>query len=240
MDGYREDLAAIHAAGFTALASAAAGELLPRLEPRSRVLELGCGDGTTARLLCDAGHEVHGIDSSPAFIELARRRAPAATFRIGSFADAAFPRDCHATLAVGEVLGYLDAAGRCRADLDRVLARIARAVRPGGLLLFDLAGPGRARPAHARTWTEGDGWAVLVETRLAGNELTREIVTYRDLGGGAFRRADETHRRRLHRPADVLAALRAAGFAARTLRPGYAGEPMPPGITAYLGRKRDG
>ena len=66
MDGYGEDLAAIHAAGFTALASAAARELLPRLEPGTCVLALGCGDGTTAGLLTDAGHRVHCIDSSPA------------------------------------------------------------------------------------------------------------------------------------------------------------------------------
>jgi SAM-dependent methyltransferase len=237
---YGEDLAAIHAAGFTALASAAARELLVRLEPHSRVLELGCGDGTTARLLCDAGHEVHGIDSSPAFVELARERAPAATFRIGCFVDAPLPRDCDAVLAVGEVLGYLDTGRGRRAGLARLLARIARALRPGGLLLFDLAGPGRARAASARTWTEGDGWAVLVETGLAGDELTREIVTYRDIGGGTFRRARETHRLRLHRPADVLATLRASGFAARTLRAGYAGKPPPAGLTAYLGRKRRG
>ena len=38
MDGYGEDLAAIHAAGFTALASAAARELLPRVEPMPRGL----------------------------------------------------------------------------------------------------------------------------------------------------------------------------------------------------------
>ena len=81
MDGYGEDLAAIHAAGFTALASAAARELLPRLEPGSCVLALGCGDGTTAGLLTDAGHRVHCIDSSPAFIELARRRAASGSGR---------------------------------------------------------------------------------------------------------------------------------------------------------------
>src|SRR5687768_12429502 len=118
MNGYGDDLAAIHAAGFTALASAAARELLPRLEPGSRVLELGCGDGTTARLLTDAGHRVHGIDSSPAFIELARERAPAASLHVGSFVDAPLPGDCDAVLAIGEVLGY-DGAD-LRAVLDRV------------------------------------------------------------------------------------------------------------------------
>jgi hypothetical protein len=80
--------------------------------------------------------------------------------------------------------------------------------------------------------------AVLVAVTVDGDELTREIVTYRDVGAGSFRRAEETHRLRLHRPGAVLEALRAAGFSARTLRGGYADEPMPRGLVAYLARKR--
>jgi hypothetical protein len=41
MEHYGEDLALIHAAGFTAIASAAAAELLPRLARGSRVLRSG-------------------------------------------------------------------------------------------------------------------------------------------------------------------------------------------------------
>ena len=236
--GYGEDLAAIHAAGFTALAAAAARELLPRLDPGSRLLELGCGDGTTGRLLGQAGHTVHGIDSSPAMIELARRRAPHATLAVGSFVDAPLPRDCDAALAVGEVLGYCGGVGGHAPALGRAFVRIRRALRPGGLLLFDLATPARAPSTATRTWSEGDDWAVLVETCLAEGDLLRRIVTYRDLGGGSFRRSAETHRLRLYPPAAVLAALRAAGFTARTLPRGYAGEPMPRGLVAYVGHKR--
>jgi SAM-dependent methyltransferase len=231
MDGYGEDLAAIHAAGFTALASAAARELMPRLEPGSRVLELGCGDGPTARLLTGAGHRVHGIDSSPAFIELARERAPAASLHVGSFVDAPLPEDCDAVLAIGEVLGY-DGA-----DLGAVLDRVARALRPGGLLLFDLGAPGRAAAGGERVWTEGEGWAVLAAVTVDGDRLTREIVTYREAGAGGFRRAEEMHRLRLYPPGAVPTALRAAGFSARTLPGGYAGEPMPRGLVAYLARR---
>jgi SAM-dependent methyltransferase len=103
---YGEDLAAIHAEGFTTLASAAAAELLPRLAPGSLVLDLGCGDGTTARLVSEAGHRVEGLDPSPAFIVLARARAPQATFRVGSLRDDPLPSDRDAALAIGEVLGY--------------------------------------------------------------------------------------------------------------------------------------
>jgi SAM-dependent methyltransferase len=238
MRGFGEDLAAIHAAGFTGLAVAAAHELLDRLERSSRVVDLGCGDGTTARLLSEAGHEVLGIDASPAMIALARERAPGATFRLGSFVDAELPERCDAILAIGEVLGYrFDARGDQR-TLDRVLVRAARALRPGGLMLFDLAGPKRIPGRGRRSWQEGDGWAVLVEAKLEGRDLQRRVVTFREAGSDGFRRSEELHRLRLHSPAEVLARLRAAGFTARTLPSGYARQRLPRGLTAYVGRKR--
>jgi SAM-dependent methyltransferase len=242
VSGYAEDLAAIHAAGFTDLARDAARELLGRLPPGARIVELGCGDGTTARALSDAGHEVHGIDQSPALVALARRRAPRASFEVGSFVDAELPGERDAIIAVGEVLGYALDARVDAVTLDRVFARCARALRAGGLLVFDLAGPGRGAPSARRGWSEGDGWAVLVETDAGAGErrLTRRIVTFRDVGGGRFRRSAEVHRLVLHRPSDVLARLRRAGFTARTLKRGYGGGALPPGLTAYVARKARG
>lgn len=174
MHGYAEDLAAIHAAGFTDLARGAAEELLGRLSAPARVLELGCGDGTTARLLCEAGHAVHGIDASPAMIALARRRAPHASFAVSSFVDSDLPDQCDVIIAIGEVLGYALDARVEDATLDRVFGRCARALRSGGLLMFDLAGPGRAAGSPRRTWAEGPEWAVLVETQVIDEQLTRQ------------------------------------------------------------------
>ena len=238
MVGYGADLAAIHAAGFTGLADAAGRELLARLDRPSRVVDLGCGDGTTAALLSAAGHHVLGIDSSPAQIELARRRAPGASFRVGSFLDADLPAGCDAIVAAGEVLGYALDARNDAERLGAVLARAAAALRASGVLLFDLAGPGRVPASGRHRWTEGDGWAVLAETRARPGAIERRIVTFRDRGDGRVRRTEERHRLVLHRPADVLARLRAAGFAARVLTPGYGGEPLPPGLTAYVARRR--
>jgi hypothetical protein len=45
---YGEDLAAVHVSGFTDLARAAADEVISRLTPPCRIVEFGCGDGTTA------------------------------------------------------------------------------------------------------------------------------------------------------------------------------------------------
>ena len=233
--GYGEDLAAIHAEGFTMLAVAAAAELNGRLGPGSRVLELGCGDGTTAELLSAAGHDVVGVDVSPAMVELARARVPDAAFVCGSFVDVRLPSDRDAVLAVGEVLGYLHDE---RADVAEVLGRLRDALRPGGLLLFDLAGPGRVPPAGQRAWTEGMGWTVMVDAVEHGDVLERRIVAFRDRGDGDFRRSEEVHRLRLHRTADVLSFLQAAGFDAEVLPHGYAGETLPGAWAVYAATRR--
>jgi SAM-dependent methyltransferase len=227
VSGYGPDLARVHAAGFTFVAEAAARELLGRLDPGSRVLELGCGDGTTAARLVAAGHTVVGIDSSAAMIELARARVPEADLRVGSFVDAEIPGQFDAAIAIGEVLGYLLDE---RAELDGVLRRLRRALPPGGLLVFDLAGPGRAGPPN---FAEGDGWLVTTRAREDGDLLTRAIATFRRERDGRWRRTDETHRLRLHDPDAVIERLRRHGFAAHTL-PGYAGERLPSGWTVFV------
>jgi SAM-dependent methyltransferase len=236
VSGYGVDLAAVHASGFTQIAVAAARELLERLSRPARVLDLGCGDGTSAALLTQAGHEVHGVDLSSAAIELARQRAPSASFEVGSFLDAPLPAGCDAVLAAGEVLGYaIDS--RVGADsLSLVLERIFDTLNPGGLLLFDLATPDRGKAGERRSWTEGDGWTVLVEIESTSEQLTRRIVTFREIGGGRHRRAEEVHTLNLYSPARVLAALRSVGFTAQVLAGGYAGLAMPSGLTAYLAR----
>jgi predicted TPR repeat methyltransferase len=111
---YGEDLAAVHASGFTELAQSAADELIARVSRPGRIVDFGCGDGTTARQLCDAGHQVLGFDVSEAMSRLARRREPRAKFAARSFLDAAIP-PCAAILAIGEVFGYLGAG---EADLS--------------------------------------------------------------------------------------------------------------------------
>jgi SAM-dependent methyltransferase len=238
VSGYGPQLAAVHAAGFTALATAAVREALTRLPQPGTVLDMGCGDGSAARTLVDAGHRVSGIDLSPAFVRLARRRVPEASFSVGSFVDASLPAGLDAILAIGEVLGYAS-DHRVRAlSLHAILERLGAHLAPGGFMLFDLATPERASAVEQRDWVEGAGWSVLVATRRSDRHLRRRIITYTESAGRGFERGEETHELVLHPRAEVLRALRDLGFAARTLPQGYAGEPMPHGIGAYLARRR--
>lgn len=238
---YRADLAYIHDAGFGQLAQAAARSLIAELRRSGihtgRVLDVGCGSGVSARLLRDAGYEVVGIDPSEPLLELARARVPEAEFRAGSVLTADLPA-CVAAVAIGEVLGYAladDEDGRLR---DAVIARLRAALEPGGLLLFDVAGPERApQGGPARTFTEREDWAVLMEAEAdpVRPVLTRRITTFRR-AGAHYRRDHEVHRLRLIETADMLASLADAGFAAEA-RAGYDGSLLPPGLTAFFARR---
>ncbi len=98
------------------------------------VLDLGCAGGFMAEAMAARGARVTGIDPAAGAIDAARAHARASGLRIGY------------DVGAGEALPYTDAvfdAVVCVdvlehvADLDQVLAQVARVLRPGGLFLFD-------------------------------------------------------------------------------------------------------
>jgi SAM-dependent methyltransferase len=240
-DPYRLDLAYIHDAGFGDLARSAAPDLIDELRRvglrRGTVVDLGCGSGITSRLFRDAGYEVLGIDLSAPLIEIARQRVPDAEFRIGSFTAIDMP-PCVAVTAIGEVFNYGFDPANGTAARAKVFAQIYAALAPGGILMFDTAGPARA-PAWGpqRTFVEGPDWTVLVEAEAdeAKNRLTRRITTFRKLGD-LYRRDFESHELQLVDPQEVAEVLERIGFSVQTLAC-YGSLTLPPGITGFLARK---
>jgi SAM-dependent methyltransferase len=240
-DAYREDLAYIHDAGFGAFARSAAPILLRALRQagaeRGLVVDLGCGSGILAAEIAAAGYEVLGFDLSGAMIALARRRVPQARFREQSLWTAELP-PCVAVTAVGECFNFLFDPGNTDQALAKLLRRIHDALCPGGLLLFDVAEPGRV-PGQGprRDYREGEDWAVLVtaEEDRRRRLLTRRITSFRKVGK-LYRREQEVHQLRLLTGAALARQLRGLGFRVRLLR-GYGPFRFPPGYVALLGRK---
>lgn len=227
---YAEDLAVIHAESFGGLGAAAAGlveALLGEGIAGARVLDIGCGAGALAAPLSESGAEVTGLDLSPDLLALARLRAPRATFLEASL-YAWDPPPADAICAIGEVVNYMADPRAGEAGLAGFLSRAARALPPGGLLLFDAAAPGRG---SSRSYTEGPGWAVGSISEEAGETLTRRITTFRRTDD-AWRRSQEVHNLALLAPDRVLGALEAAGFRAEVLS-GYGELVLPAGLPAY-------
>lgn len=226
---YGAALAAAHHAHFGMVAEGAARTLLAALScaghPRGTVVDLAAGSGILSRALARAGYDVLGVDISADMLAIAHAEVPAARFVHGSLYDVPLPSDAVAVTAVGEAFNY---ATDPRAGLDAFEARVAAihaALQPGGIFLFDVAGPGRSGPTHVRRGIfERDAiFLTLVEEESEGR-ATRRIDTFvRDATAPdddalpRYTRHSETHTLALLNPDAVDAALARAGFHAARL-----------------------
>lgn len=61
--------------------------ILRRIAPPARILELGCGNGSTSDKLAQMGYQVIGVDPSRQGIAIARAQFPTCHFEIGSAYD---------------------------------------------------------------------------------------------------------------------------------------------------------
>jgi SAM-dependent methyltransferase len=233
---YQRDLAYIHAAAFGGLARGAAPEIVRLLKsataPIRHVVEVGCGAGALTTALLAAGFEVTGIDPSAELLEIARTAAPAARFVQGSAYDTALPT-CQAVVALGEPLTYHAE----NANADELVAcffrRVAQTLPPGGMLIFDIIELGEPSLV-GRSWSSGEDWAVLVETKENRDErtLVREIETFRQ-ASELYRRGKEVHTVRLFDSETLRNLLSSHGFSIQTARC-YGSQPLPPRRRAFF------
>jgi len=240
-EGYTEDLAYIHDSGFGGFAESAAPGLLAMLENcgirSGLVIDIGCGGGHWAHRLIERGYDVLGVDISAPMVSLARKREPRARFITGSFLSTKLPQ-CAAITAISECIGYLFDDRNGHKALERFFANAHNALKPGGIMIFDLLESRRGVPLrNARRWTKGNDWVVLVnvieDTRT--KKLTREITSFRQRGN-SYRRTDEVHHVKLIDREAVLGSLRRQGFTARALR-GYGELRFAKGHVGFLARK---
>ena len=146
-DHWFEDLAAFMGPAylrysFTKGTEQEVGFLVDRLglEPGMRVLDVGCGPGRHAHALARRGIEVVGVDISQRFVDLAREDAPdGATFERADARSLPYDAEFDAAIslcqgAFGLRGGHATAAESGDTDDGAVLAGMARAVRPGGVV----------------------------------------------------------------------------------------------------------
>jgi SAM-dependent methyltransferase len=102
---------------------------------RTRLLDYGCGGGNHARFLAAEGFDLHAVDNAPTAVELTRvavaeagGAVDPAKLRVADFAALPFPDDHFDAVIDRQSLGQNAAS-----DLPRMVAEIARCLRPGGI-----------------------------------------------------------------------------------------------------------
>lgn len=98
------------------------------------VLDLGCAGGFMAETLTDKGARITGIDPAAKAIKAAQAHADASgkqiRYDVGVGEDLPYQDGCFDAVVCVDVLEHV-------ADLAKVLAEIARVLKPGGMFLFD-------------------------------------------------------------------------------------------------------
>lgn len=100
------------------------------LPPGGRVLDAGCGTGRVAIELARRGYDVVGVDSDASMLDVARRKAPDLPWHLADLAELDAHEAYDLVVAAGNVMIFV-APGTGPA----VVARLAAALRPGGLLV---------------------------------------------------------------------------------------------------------
>ncbi|WP_425147364.1 class I SAM-dependent methyltransferase [Deinococcus sp.] len=102
-----------------------------------RILDLGCGSGELSALIARSGAQVLGIDAAASMIEAARAAHPALSFEVQ---DAhTLPYQCEFDAV------FSNAALHWMKPLDRVMARVAQALKPGGRFVLEMGGAGNVQ-----------------------------------------------------------------------------------------------
>lgn len=196
---------------------------LAELTPPMKILDLACGFGRHTNRLAALGYTMTGIDLFPGFLDLARREAAArgvqVDYRQGDMRQLAFEAVFERVFLLFTAFGYYEDEENLR-----VLQNCARALQPGGLLVFD--GHNRDtllngfRPTYV---TEKDG--NLMIDRQSFDTLTGKLYNQRILLRNGVRK-DKPFFVRLYNPTEICQWLERAGLEVYRLCADWDGRPI--------------
>lgn len=191
---------------------------LPGLD-RPRVADCGCGTGSITLRLLKAGMEVTGVDISPDMLLIAREKLRSAGFGgaplvCADMRELSLHRPADAVIAACDGVNYLIRDG----DAARFFAAAYRALKPGGLLLFDVSSAYKLRTLlDGHTFGEDRTdcaylWQNAYDARR--RLLQMDLTVFTREADGRYLRTEETHVQRAYELWELRRMLEAAGFCA--------------------------
>ena len=183
-----------------------------QVKPGARVLDLCCGSGHVTKELVRRGYRVTGVDNSAALIELAARELPDADLRVSDARELPFDGEFEAALSTFDSLNHiLELDG-----LRRAIAGAFRALRCGGLFVFDM-NLEEAYTADLHQWSvdlrENSAGLVRGHFDMVTKRASTELVWFvRESGTDCWRRKRSTVEQQCYPLGAILSALEDAGF----------------------------
>jgi SAM-dependent methyltransferase len=189
------------------------GSLIRNLHPAATtLLDVGCGTGSHARALIDAGFTVDGVDLEPAFVELARAKCPDGTFWVGDMTALDVPNGYDVVTCLFSAIGYV----QNELALRRAIAGMAAALNSGGVLIVDpWFEPGQLTHGwiSVLVGTSEDVAVCRMARTLVEGTMSRLEFEYMIGRSTGIERRRETHTLALFTQAQMEAAFSEAGLA---------------------------
>lgn len=183
--------------------------------PGTRMLDVACGTGKSFLPFARRGYEISAVDVSPEMLEYARAKVDGdVRLVLADMRDLPLLGEFDFATCTDEPLNYLLEPD----DVERTLAGVARNLRPGGLLIFDVNTLHAFRTIFARDECyEQAGWLFVWRghgdaTAEPGAPSGFTIEAFTEHRDGCWRRFTNQHLQR-HYPAEQIAGLlRATGL----------------------------
>ena len=182
--------------------------------PRT-AFECGCGTGSMSIPLARTGLRLTASDLSDDMLRLAQQKARKSGVMIPfvhmDMRQLAVPRPVDAVLACCDAVNYLTSP----ADAAAFFAAAHRALKPGGVLAFDVSSEAKLTAMKDAFYgEERDKVAYLWQNRMdeASRVITMDLTFFVETEGGLYRRFQEEHRQRAHAEEELRRWLTDAGF----------------------------
>jgi len=186
--------------------------------PVRSILDLACGTGQHVLRLARRGYRVAGLDLSPESIAYlrakARRQGVAVEAMVGDMTSFRVDPPVDAVICMQDSQGHL----LTNEAILRHLGCVGRALRPGGLYIFDRLVPSRwATPTARWAWTRRRGGTSVrtVFTTLRGidpvEQVCEEKIRLEITADGTRRIITQRHRTRIVFPQELRALVALAG-----------------------------
>ena len=183
------------------------------LRPRTAV-DLACGTGSITALLARMGLDVTGVDMSEEMLTVAQQKTcrltPMPRFICQKLQALRLPRGVDLAVCGLDSLDYITDP----ADCEKAIARVYRALNPGGIFIFDVNTPEKLRAMDGQVFLDEDEDVYCV-WRGEFDEETNICSYGMDLfqrTGRLWQRSFEEHREYAYTREQLTAYLKKTGF----------------------------
>ncbi len=183
-----------------------------QLQPRTAV-DLACGTGSVALILAQQGMRVVGVDMSEEMLCVASQKAQSTRnplFICQKLQELFLPKGVDLAVCALDGLDYITNPADCR----RAIARVYKALNPGGCFIFDVNTPEKLRAMDGQVFLDEDDDVYCV-WRGEFDDETNICTYWMDLfqrQGNVWHRSYEEHREYAYSAEELVGYLKEAGF----------------------------